>query len=365
MIKICFFNKGSVHYRKNIYQLLDKNLDVDFYFGDNRRDDIKKLDTSLLNNYKGELKNIFIGPFYWQKGVLSLLSKYDVIITPGDTYCLSTWILLLFSKIIKKRIFLWTHGAYGNEKFIKRLLCKLRVKLSAGCFLYGNFAKEKLINYGCNSKKLHVIYNSLDYDNQIKLRNKLKKTDLYERFFKNEDYNLFFIGRLTKVKKLDLLIYALKKLNDRGIKCNLTFIGSGSEIDILKTIAEKVNIADRVWFYGACYDESILGELIYNADLCVAPGNVGLTAMHSMTYGTPVCSHNNFVDQMPEFESIEEGKTGLFFRENDLDDLTRNLENWFKNNRDRDIIRYDCFRIIDTKYNPYYQINLIENIIKN
>ena len=57
---------------------------------------------------------------------------------------------------------------------------------------------------------------------------------------------------------------------------------------------ENLNLQDQIWFYGACYDESKLGELIFNADLCVSPGNVGLTAVHSMGYGTPVITHNNF-----------------------------------------------------------------------
>ena len=49
--KICFFNRGSVHYRKNIWMLMDQGLPCDFYFGDDRRDNIKPIDTSLLHNF--------------------------------------------------------------------------------------------------------------------------------------------------------------------------------------------------------------------------------------------------------------------------------------------------------------------------
>lgn len=48
-----------------------------------------------------------------------------------------------------------------------------------------------------------------------------------------------------------------------------------------KCIRERVD--KNVWFYGSCYDEQTNAELIYNADMCVAPGNVGLTAIHAMT----------------------------------------------------------------------------------
>lgn len=55
-------------------------------------------------------------------------------------------------------------------------------------------------------------------------------------------------------------------------------------------------------------------EFIYNADLCVSPGNVGLTAMHSLVFGCPVITHNCFEWQMPEFEAIQPGITGDFLR---------------------------------------------------
>ena len=36
----------------------------------------------------------------------------------------------------------------------------------------------------------------------------------------------------------------------------------------------------------------IISKYLYYADICVSPGNVGLTAIHSLTYGTPVNSQN-------------------------------------------------------------------------
>lgn len=80
----------------------------------------------------------------------------------------------------------------------------------------------------------------------------------------------------------------------------------------LQQQVKSYNLANNIWFYGACYDEIKNAALIYNADLCVSPGNVGLTAMHSMVFGTPVITHNDFKWQMPEFEAIEPGKTGDF-----------------------------------------------------
>ena len=49
------------------------------------------------------------------------------------------------------------------------------------------------------------------------------------------------------------------------------------------------------------------------SDLTVSPGNIGLTAIHSLSYGTPVCSHSNFNNQMPESEAIINFEKWFFF----------------------------------------------------
>ena len=85
--------------------------------------------------------------------------------------------------------------------------------------------------------------------------------------------------------------------------------------------ADRPALNQNVCFFGPCYDEFEIGMLIYNAALCVSPGNVGLTAIHSLSYGTPVISHNDFKHQMPEFEAIVPGETGAFFIANDLNSL--------------------------------------------
>ena len=78
---------------------------------------------------------------------------------------------------------------------------------------------------------------------------------------------------------------------------------------------EELGISDQTWLYGACYDDLTLAELFYNSHVCVSPGNVGLTAIHALSFGCPVISHGNFPYQMPEFESIIPSITGDFLQQ--------------------------------------------------
>lgn len=134
---------------------------------------------------------------------------------------------------------------------------------------------------------------------------------------------------------------------------------------LLEAEVAKYQLRDNTWFYGACFDEKTNAELIYNADLCVAPGNIGLTAMHVLMFGCPAISHNNFKRQMPEFESIIPGQTGDFFEYDNVDDLARSISRWFAlKSGCREEVRKTCYKEIDDYWNPHYQLNLIKKCLR-
>lgn len=361
----CLIYNYAQHYRLNIFSLMNSMINCDFFFGD-KMEDVKKIDYSLLSNFVKEVENkkFLYKPLYFQKGVIPLINKsYTNYIILGDLHCISTWILLVLGKIYRKKIYLWTHGWYGKEIKVKKIIKKLFFGLSEGVFLYGNYARNLMIKEGINMNKLHVIYNSLSYDIQLSIRIKINKNKIYEDHFNNKLKNLIFIGRLTPIKNLELLLEALAKLNSQCDRFNLTIIGEGVMENDLKALSIKLKLEDRIWFYGATYDEFEIAKLIYNADLCISPGNVGLTAIHSMTYGTPVITHNNYAYQMPEFEAIEDGTTGTFFDHNECNSLVDSINRWFSKSPNRNYIREKCYEIIDTKYNPHLQIKTIKNAL--
>lgn len=364
--KICLIYNYAQHYRSNIFTLMDKELCCDFVFGD-KMDDVKKMDYSLLSHFKKEVQNkIFvINPFYYQSHVLSLLKEdYTSYLILGELFCVSTWLMLFGSKLYGKNIYLWSHGWYGKEGYIRKILKRFFFSMAEGTFLYGNYAKELMIQEGLNADKLHVIYNSLAYDEQIEIRKSLKMNNKYSEYFGNNFYNLIFVGRLNYSKRLDLLLDALVILKAQFKHFNLTLIGDGDQKEKLMALTKQLGLKDNVWFYGECYDEKELSVLIFNADLCVSPGNVGLTAMHAMVFGTPVLTHNNLLHQGPEFEAINYPKTGIFFEYENCQSLADKIITWFEVMPDREQVRKNCYEVIDTRYNPHVQLETFKKHLK-
>ena len=365
-MRICLISNLASHYREEIYTLMDSELECDFVFGNTLNNGIKSFDTSGFSNKVTILKNIQKGEVtLWQKGVLKFLfRKYDKYIVSDDIRCWSTWVFIIIARLLNKEVYFWAHGWYGRESWIKALVKKVFYRLPSGSFLYGNYAKDVMVKNGFSEKKLWVIHNSLAYSNQLKTRNLMQKTDVYSSYFKNEAPTIIYIGRLTEYKRLDMLIESLKVLGSRGQYYNLVLVGDGPQREKLQAMTKEYGVGDRVWFYGACYDEARNAELIYNADVCVSPGNIGLTAMHVMVYGTPAITHDCFEWQGPEFEAIKPGKTGDFYKYGSQESMTETIFSWISNQEQcRDEIRRACYAEIDGSWTPAFQLEVIKKHI--
>lgn len=367
MGKICIILNYAPHYRSSVFTAMDKSLDCDFVFGDKVKGNIKKMNYDLLLNFKKEVKNIKfkLSPFYYQKGSFRFLLKdYNCYLLSGELYNLSVWFILIWGRLLNKKVCLWSHGFYGNEGVFKKTIKKIFFSLSKEVFLYGHYSKNIMLGMGFKDENIHVIYNSLNYEEQLPLRNNLVCSDLYKEYFKNTNKNLIFVGRLTKIKELDLLLEALNYLKIKGFNYNLILIGDGEEKENLEKLVNEFDLKSNVWFYGSSYDENTLAKLIFNSDLCVSPGNIGLTAIHSMMFGTPVLTHGDFPKQMPEFETVVPGQTGFFFEYGNVIELAKSIQNWLTLKIDREQIRQNCYKIIDEKYNASNQLRVFRKILE-
>jgi len=368
MGKLCLiFNTPSL-YRQLIYKEIDRVFDCDWYFGDWDAN-VKSFDTKSLSHPVRFLHVRRPGKsWFYFSGINPLLRKteYDKYLMIGDVHDLATWRMLISKKIFhrKKKIYFWTHGWYGKETNIERMIKKMFYKMADGVFLYGNHAKKLMIEEGFKESKLFVIHNSLEYNTQLSLRQSLKPSDLYSAHFNNNNKNIIFIGRLTEVKHLDLLIKSVAKLKGRGEYYNITFVGDGTQRKQLENLTSQLGLSETIWFYGASYDEKINAEFIFNADLCVSPGNVGLTGIHTMMFGTPVITHDNFPLQMPEFEAVIPNKTGAFFKQNSADSLSDTIQEWFNvKGKLREVVRRDCYNEIDSQWNPDFQMKIFKSVL--
>lgn len=346
-----------------------KVIDCDYYIGEDERDaSIKSYDYSLLTNFKGVLKHkLLLGSkFYYQKGSLKLLFKpYEYYVVDG-AYSVNAWIMAILTKFSSKKIFSWSHGMYGRETGLRKLLKTLFYKLCDGCLVYNQRSKQLMVECGVKAENIYCVYNSQDTDADIKVRKSLKVTDLYKNFFPIEAPNLIFVGRITEEKRLDMVVKAISILKENGITVN--FLVVGKEVGVnLNQVAMELGVESQLHLYGPCYDPAAIGEMFYNADVCVSPGNVGLTAISSLTFGCPVITHDNFSYQGPEFEAILPDVTGDFFKQGDVNSLVEMINKWISKEKriKRKELREKAYEEVDSKWNIYSESEVFKTIFAN
>ena len=363
--QVCIISNIGAHYRFSIYNQMAHTFSCAFHFGDKVETDIKTFDYTQLEGYRKTLKNRYLRHFYWQSGSVRLVFKpYKYYILDGEPYCLSSWAILFLARLTGKKTIAWTHGWYGRESHAKKWIKKVFYSLHNKLMVYSEYAIHLMQQEGFSSKKMYCIANSMDSDKEKELRNSLSETTVYTDHFGNTFPTIIYCGRIQKSKKLEMLIDSIHLLKEEGFNVNAIVIGKDIEQVNLEDRARKLGIEKQLWMYGPCHDDHILSQLFFNAHVCVSPGNVGLTAIHSLTFGCPVITHNNFSYQGPEFEAIQPGITGDFFTQDNTIDLKEKIKNWiFIAPKDRKEVRLAAYKEIDRKWNIHYQVDVIKRVL--
>ena len=357
------------HYRQAVVAAMDGSdrIAYDFYGSGEPYQGIKHMDPGLFRRFvKAPFR--MINRAMWQPKAVSavLWGGYDAIIFLADLNFASTWVAAALSRLRGQPVLFWAHGWLKPESGAKRRIRNLYFGLANRMLLYAERGKRLGTAAGYAGKKIAVVYNSLDVDRADAIVMRIEAGDLStvrpQAFFADQSLPLIICtARITPLCRFDLLLQAAAELKGSGRPVNILLVGDGPERAALEQMAQTLDL--NVHFYGACYDEEITGQLIYHADLTVSPGKIGLTAMHTLMYGTPAITHDNLDQQMPEVEALTDGLTGKLFACDSATSLATAISDWMSADRDRAAVREACRACVHTRWNPHVQAALIERAI--
>jgi glycosyltransferase involved in cell wall biosynthesis len=358
------------HYRRAIVELLARSTCADFTFIGDDHEYLHSIEPAKLSSavkFKLAPTHHMGGPFMWQWGAFTacLNPKWDTVIMHAVPHWPCTWMGALAARLLGKRVFFWGHGYISRPRGLKGLVRRLFYALPHQHMFYGRLSKAYALDCGWPADKLHVIFNSMDLEEQVAARAAVGATRPSEvrRALFGEDRTPVVVctTRLIAMRRLDLLIDALAELRRRGLVANLILVGDGPERQRLEAQAKASDV--RVHFEGACYDERRIAELVTASNVTVAPSRIGLTATHSMTYGVPVVTHDDSDDQGPEWEAIIPGKTGSLYAKGSVASLADAIAQWVGTPFPTEQTRRECLGLIDKLWNPEYQRRAIERAV--
>jgi len=357
------------HYRRSIFERLSANPDVEFTVVADSKPDTPFLEVvdlasapiryRIAETYR--IKFPLMAELYWQPRALSIIwgHRPDVVIALGNPFSLTAWGVALLCTLRRIPLLLWGHGLLSDETGPKWWLRRLFYRLADGQLLYGMHAKTLLEAKGFHPATLYVVYNSLDYEAQRRIADGISGEDAaaYRAHLgvRPGEGLVVFTGRLQAVKRLDLLIRAIGLLAQQGKRIHVALVGEGAERGNLAELASQEEVGDLVHFVGSLYDEQALGLIYKASDLSVIPSGAGLSVMHALVFGTPVLLHDHLPSHFPEWEAVEEGVTGFFYRYGDVTDLVAKIESAVFPTSAKARMAASCQRVIHERYNPRHQ----------
>lgn len=171
---------------------------------------------------------------------------------------------------------------------------------------------------------------------------------------KTDDYFLI-VSRLNAYKNIDLVIDAF---NDLGL--NLKIAGTGTHRKTLESMVKSKNIE----FLGRLSDTELI-EVYSKCRACIFPGkeDFGITPVEAQASGRPVIAYA----EGGALETVVNGVSGLFFRENSKSSLTEAVNKFlqtegnFNSHKivenasrfDTDIFKKNIIDFINQKYKDY------------
>ncbi len=305
----------------------------------------------------------------WQTGLtaLALDPGLDTIIYLGDWKWPSTWLSACIARLRGKRVLYWTHGWRGRDRGPLRLIRKSFYRLADGLLLYGNWARRIGIDEGFPTRDLYVVYTSIGAvpaEDEVVEAEDERRNPLRTALFPESPAETPVVccsSRLGALRRLDLLLDAVSLLGAAGHPVNVLLIGDGPERGRLEAQARELGLG--IAFVGACYDESRLAEYFSISNVTVSPGDIGLTAIHSMLHGIPVISHPNRARQGPEAEAILPDETGDFYRVGDRADLAKTIRKWTQTPFVDPAVSRACRGLIRRRYSLDVQRQVIDAAI--
>lgn len=187
---------------------------------------------------------------------------------------------ILIGKILRRPIVGTFHGYFMEPEYLAMLGIKYQMnRVSRLLWKYTTFfynqcdevivpARSTMrdINRHGVRKHLSIVPNTINED-KIKLAGP-KETCALKKKLKLNSQVALYVGRLSKEKSLDKLIYAFSRLNKRLPDTSLLLIGEGPERKNLEQMSYHLGLAGKVIFNGAVKQEKLLTKGYYQiADL--------------------------------------------------------------------------------------------------
>lgn len=353
--RVVFVQKFVPHYRLPLFenlreQLAQHNIEFVLIYGQPDAYEGSKIRMEYPS-WGTQVKSLIIplpGKFtrylYWQ-GSPFKIKRGDVVIVEHASKLLDNYALFALQQVGWVSLCYFGHGRNfqsHREISLARKLKQLMVKRVARWFAYTEISRQALLEQQVPDERIVVVNNTLV----------VSKT-LEESNVQRHDSRFVYIGGLYKEKRLDLVFETMKRLHADRPDIELQVAGTGPDQAWVESFAQ-----DHDW---CTYVGPVFGKdrdrFLFSATAIVMPGPVGLVAIDSFHYATPILT-TQLDSHGPEVAYLEHNSNALMLdNRGDVDSYTQLVKQFLDSKELSEKLREGCrqsaskFTIHDTATN--------------
>lgn len=323
-------------YREDFFINLSKRLDFRLLCVEDPRSNEGFLISNKITSL--QLKKIKIGRvIFFNIFNKNILNSKKIIITWNPNW-LSIFPLLLLGKILKKKIFLWTHGIsiknYHSKNGMRNELRMLIFRMAHGICYYTSREMNMMSKY-LPKQKLFYVNNTLNVEKIIEEKRNID--NLAEQRIKygiKTDKIVIFCARFIKHRRADLLLKLIDGMKEKQVE--FIIIGDGN-------YKPSFSNYDSVHDFGLLYDEKIKSQLFAISTLSFQPAWSGLSVVESMANGVPYVTlkRSKQIYQCVEYNYIKHNYNGFIGNNlEEIDDFITSIDKTTLNYMSRNCTDY-------------------------
>ena len=253
------------------------------------------------------------------KKLVMIAKDYDIVMVHhGDPILRLYYIILSYHT--KCKMVSYVHSCYGDNSQLSygRMKNKMYEIIFQKAFdvsdavIAVSKAGEKSYEqvYSVPQGKKYIVYNGIGSE--------LINTGKQNVIDGCQPYKLLYIGRLNKIKGVDLLLRAVSTLKN-DYELQLSIVGDGPERETLESLMGDLGLEHIVCFCGESMD---IQKYLSNADIFIYPSTCqevfGISLVEALSYGVPCVA--NCLGGIPEI--IQDGYNGILTEETSSEGLT-------------------------------------------
>lgn len=231
------------------------------------------------------------------KKLIDLVSNIqpDIIITHHGSPMIRVYVTLLTLFFRNIPVLMYVHcdakdELTGNNKSIRRVINIAAAKSAKKIIAISDYVKGSiLINFKAKPEKIEVIYNGVDV-NRFNERN----------LSVHNPIQLIFIGRLVKVKGVQIALQALKICVEKKYNLSFTIVGDGVYRTQLENFSKELGIDKYCLFVGTRTD---ISQILSKSDIfihsCIWDEGFGIGIIEAMAAGKIcICSNSGAIPEI-------------------------------------------------------------------